>query len=279
MGTLALKQGSRRFEDGIWRVRDIDLAVFLGIAQLRNIRARIKRDLAALEEFGEVKRTAVVRLGGEAEEFWLNRKQAYFTVARGETKQADELLIVLVDTFDAFERGELVAKEPTGQMIVLDREKNEIANRFAQLENKTARIEGTVIRMEGKLDLVDVKLDTLHSKTDQVLECQQHRRKEVTFKDEMKHESCALHRWAGYCPCCHVVRIIELDGRRTIEFQIDHYFGRHLAELKQTWPVCRVCNQRLRDSEYHQAHQSDFVAYQNTLAAFRDGPLFQDQIL
>jgi hypothetical protein len=286
MGALALKQGARRFEDGVWRIRDIDLAVYLGMAQPRNLRARIKRSIDALEEFGPIRRTTEVRPegGADVEEFWLNKKQAYFIVARGETKQADELLIVLVDTFGAFERGELIPSESTVEMVVLDREKNEIAHRFAQLEGRQMRIEGKVDRVDEKVDRVgekvdrmDGKLDTLHAKTDQVLECQQHRRKDVSFRDEMKHQACVQHRWGGICPCCHVVRIVNADGTRTTEFEIDHYSGRHQPGLTDTWAVCHSCNMKLRNGGFHRSKFSEFQAYQNTLAAFKDpGPLFRD---
>jgi hypothetical protein len=283
MSTLVLRQGSRQFEDGIWRVRDVDLALFLGYAAPREIRRRIKRHRDALEEFGPLICVTVPQIntrGPDPEEFWLNKKQAYFLVARGETKEADELLIVLVDTFDAFERGELVPKERTGQMIVLDREKDEIAHRFARLENRQERFEGNLGRVEGKVDKANDCLERIEGKLDsqsailtEIKTTQQHRRKDISFHVEITHLACVQHRLNGYCPCCHVEKIV-VDGFKTEEFEMDHWYGRHQPRLSETWPVCHKCNQKLRHPDFHRAKQPEFDSYQGTLTVFY-GPLFE----
>lgn len=285
MSDLALKVGMRQFEDGIWRIRDIELAIYLGLSQPRDLRKRIKRDLAALEELGEIKRATVARLGGEADEFWLDRKQAVFIAARGETPKADEVLIMLVEHFYAVERGVFVPKQVTPETAVLEIGRNELIKRIDQLAAQQAHTDckvdqiGTdVIQIKATTERIDDKVDKVLSKADEILTTQQHRRKKVKWKDEMRHQACVQLRWAGYCPCCHFVRIVySEDGLRTSEFEIDHWFGRHKAALKDTWAVCHDCNMKLSDSAYKRSKYPEFQAYQNTMAAFQDpGPMFRD---
>jgi hypothetical protein len=279
MSSLALKQGTRVFDDGVARVRDIDLAVFLEYTQPRDIRKRIKRELGALEEFGVVWRATVARqdsgqhggIRSDTEEFWLNKKQALFIAARGETTKADEVLIVLVDVFDAYESGQLIPAKQTPQMELLETEKNQIGLRMDRLETE---VKGGFARVEGKLDTIIANTGTIMGNTSEILKTQQHRRREIKYHDEVLHISCVAKRFASYCPCCHITRIVS-DGKPTTEFEIDHWFGRHMAGLTQTWPTCRGCNQKLRNSEYHRRKQPEFDAYQSTLTVYY-GPLFEE---
>lgn len=93
------------WEDGVPRVRDVDLAERAGMKAPRQVRELIKRNRAELEAHGALSMRRTVRRiskpnGGEelreVKEFWLNRLQAAALVPRMSTPKAMEFRIALV---------------------------------------------------------------------------------------------------------------------------------------------------------------------------------------
>lgn len=96
------------------RVRDLDLAEELGFSEPRWIRKLIKRYEADLERLGvcaTVSQTSGSLGGRPATEFWLNKKQALFIIAKSETSLAVDITIKVIEKFDAYERG-LISNAP-----------------------------------------------------------------------------------------------------------------------------------------------------------------------
>lgn len=105
--------------DGEARIRDIGLAERLGFETPRMIRKLIKRHLPALDELGPRSTVERVINGGEATEFFLNRKQAIFITAKSETATATDITIEIIEKFEAYERG-LIDTPPLDPMVILE---------------------------------------------------------------------------------------------------------------------------------------------------------------
>lgn len=101
------------------RIRDLDLAAWLGFAQARDIRKIIARHHGALSALGPVAEVEeVVGKGQRVTAAYLNRKQAIFITAKSETPEATEITIEIIERFDAYERG--AAKPAVDPMQVLN---------------------------------------------------------------------------------------------------------------------------------------------------------------
>ncbi|WP_215755103.1 Rha family transcriptional regulator [Acetobacter sp. P5B1] len=70
------------------------------------IRKLIKRYLPELDKLGPRSTVERVVNGGNATEYYLNRKQAIFITAKSETAEATDITIEIIERFDAYERGE-----------------------------------------------------------------------------------------------------------------------------------------------------------------------------
>ncbi|WP_332362630.1 MULTISPECIES: phage antirepressor KilAC domain-containing protein [Asaia] len=92
--------------DGEARILDIDLAGRLGFAKPVKIRDLIKRHIENLEKLGTLPTVGRVIKGGNAKEYYLNKKQAIFITAKSETDEATAVTIEIIERFDAYERGE-----------------------------------------------------------------------------------------------------------------------------------------------------------------------------
>src|SRR5271154_6291860 len=91
--------------EGELRILDTDLAKRLGFAEPRMIRRTIKRHLPDLDRMGTRYTVERVIKGGEATEYYLNRKQAIFITAKSGTPMAIDITIEIIERFDAYERG------------------------------------------------------------------------------------------------------------------------------------------------------------------------------
>ncbi|CAO3428937.1 hypothetical protein [Azospirillum argentinense] len=96
--------------EGETRILDIDLAARLGFSKPTNIRNLIKRHRISLEAMGPLFTVERVINGGDATEFFLNRKQAIFVTAKSETAEATNITIEIIEKFDAYERGLVKSK-------------------------------------------------------------------------------------------------------------------------------------------------------------------------
>ena len=125
--------------NGEARIRDYDLAVRLGFAKPTKIRDLIKRHAASLEAIGPLPTVGRVINGGEANEFFLSRKQAIFITAKSETPEATDITIEIIERFDAYERGVTVPQfaipQPLSEALRL------AADQADTIEQQKAQIE------------------------------------------------------------------------------------------------------------------------------------------
>ena len=105
------------------RVSDERLAEVLGFDRPRKIRELIERHLQALERFGSVCPTVgqtSAKGGRPGKAYRLNRRQALYLCTKSEAPLATEATIEMVEVFDAWQKGQLVALErselPSGIM-------------------------------------------------------------------------------------------------------------------------------------------------------------------
>lgn len=103
--------------EGELRILDTDLAKRLGFAAPRMIRKLIKRYLPELDKIGPRSTVERVINGGNATEYYLNRKQAIFITAKSETAEATDITIEIIHRFDAYERGEIAHTSPKPKRI------------------------------------------------------------------------------------------------------------------------------------------------------------------
>ncbi len=99
----------------IARVTDVRLAAFLGYAQVENLRDLANRHREVLEWFGEVsphragKPPKGTKGGRPSEGVAFNKKQALFLCGKTDLPAGIEMLIAMVEVFDAFTAGHLLA--------------------------------------------------------------------------------------------------------------------------------------------------------------------------
>ena len=94
------------------RILDLDLAEWLEYERPRAIRDLIKRRIDDLEQLGvcrTVRQTSSETGGRPSDEFYLNKQQAIFITTQAGTPKAISSTVHLIQKFDAYERGLIVA--------------------------------------------------------------------------------------------------------------------------------------------------------------------------
>lgn len=140
--------------DGELRIIDTDLAVRLGFAKPAKIRDLIKRHKATLEKIGTLPTVGRVINGGNATEYYLNRKQAIFITAKSETATATDITIEIIERFDAYERGEAQPSIPQTYAAAL-LEAGRLAAEKDQIEAARAAAQARVEELEPKAEAHD----------------------------------------------------------------------------------------------------------------------------
>lgn len=102
---------SRTFDDGLARIRDVELGERLEYSQTRHVRRLIRSMIASGKLKDVAHRTAAVRSGfgpNQAEvEYWLTRAQALKVIMRAETAVADQLSDEIIAVFEAYLDGRM----------------------------------------------------------------------------------------------------------------------------------------------------------------------------
>ena len=93
--------------DGELRILDTDLAARLCFAKPVKIRDLIKRHRSNLKQLGPLPTVGRVINGGQATEYYLNKKQAIFLTTKSETAEATAITIEIIERFEAYERGDV----------------------------------------------------------------------------------------------------------------------------------------------------------------------------
>lgn len=144
--------------EGEPRIRDLDLAARLGFDRPRKIRDLIKRYHASLLRMGPCPTLGRVINGGQAIEYYLNRKQAIFITAKSETPAATEITIEIVQRFDAYERGaaslvNLNDPSTLRHALIAYTERTEKAEAALAIAAPKARAYEEFIRSDGELTI------------------------------------------------------------------------------------------------------------------------------
>ena len=105
--TLSLYEVSK--EDDEPRVRDIDLAIRLGMKSPYDIRRMVRNHHKKLSEINELVETSAINStnGTRFTEFYLDRKQATFLAIRSNTPESDNVAMQLVEIYDRWRKGTL----------------------------------------------------------------------------------------------------------------------------------------------------------------------------
>ncbi|MCG4261383.1 phage regulatory protein/antirepressor Ant [Acetobacter senegalensis] len=148
--------------EGELRILDTDLAKRLGFDRPRNIRNIIKRYLPDLDKLGPRFTVERVVNGGNATEYYLNRKQAIFITAKSETAEATDITIEIIERFDAYERGEVkpAIAAPSNMVealtLALEQQKQLLAaqTEIAELSPKAAALDA-ISEAEGDVGIRD----------------------------------------------------------------------------------------------------------------------------
>src|SRR5882672_2886584 len=258
------------------RVRDTDLAEWLGYADPRKIRQTINRHRTQLEKVGVIHTVGITSgdLGGRpASENWLTVKQCLLLCTYAETANADQVRIALVEAFDQYRKSKLVAVEPSLEMSVLDTQARQIwvplqrmvRQEIEPMQNDVRALRGDVqeVKQIVRTEADDIKREIRESR-------QKYRWKPIDQADKLLHIDCLWRRHAGICPRCKRTVIVDQDGVPTAEFEIDHNFAPWKNALTETWPLCSRCNKEVIAAEERQKCQDDFHSYQKSLQAHRE---------
>lgn len=95
-------------------------------------------------------------------------------------------------------------------------------------------------------------------------------RKNPTSATKRSHIRSMVKRGVRTCPCCGEEVIITPEDQAGPLLEWDHYYARNLALLGQVWPVCKVCNQRLKDPGYKSTTKSKFETHQQFVRELGD---------
>ena len=157
--------------DGEPRIHDLLLGQRLGFAEPRMIRKLIKRHEPKLLSFGPCSTVERVINGGNATEFYLNRKQSIFIVMKSETDNAFEVQADIVRVYDAHLNGGQPASVPQtfAQALRLAAEQQErIEQQQRELEAARPKVafHDQVIPSESLMDFAQA-FSLLHGRTGQ----------------------------------------------------------------------------------------------------------------
>lgn len=254
------------------RVRDVDLGDRLGYAEPRMVRKLIKRLRDSGEIPGVQSRDTVerqrTRNGGEreyaVEEFWLTEREALLVCSASDAPNAGVVRAALVDLFIAWRRGKL---QPSAA-LVLD---HQGVQAIVEMGAGIRAILGALNDQGGRIKDIEGDVGGLKSDIDGIKKtlAESQPRRDVKTRDRRAHVDHARAR-GGRCPHCSDP-VFSIDGKFIGE--IDHWFGRSLAGLHQTWPLCAECNSHPWGSAERSQMGASFESYQQWIRR-RQGRLF-----
>ena len=245
----------RPSEDGIRRWRDLDIAEWLGLQQIRDIRAVIERNREELERHGGLRfETANPsdKGGRPGTEYWLTFEQAMVICTLSRTPRAEDVRTIMIQVFGKVARGE-IAKAPRMENHKLERFAAEIV---APILEHQKNAKGLLVNIG-----LDVKRIHKHLITN----------KRRAIKASDKHVAicvlCQFHD--GYCPSCRQVRIAQ-DNQPIAGCVFDHYFGPNNNALEQMWPICAECNREFEsDAGLRSVRHERFHVFQENVTTYK----------
>lgn len=259
-------------EDDEPRVRDVDLGERLGYDRERAIRDLIKRqrdkgEIPDVHVRRTVRRTQMPTGGVRetvVEEFWLTEREALLVCSASDAPNAGTVRAALVDLFIAWRRGKL---QPSAA-LALD---HQGVQALVEMGAGIRAILGALNDQGGRIGAIETGLDEFGNRLTRIEKtvAESQPRRDVKPRDRRAHIDHARAR-GGRCPHCSDP-VFSLDGKFIGE--IDHWFGRSLAGLHQTWPLCGECNSHPWGSAERDQMRASFESYQQWVRR-RQGRLF-----
>jgi hypothetical protein len=258
-------QALPEFQDGQPRVRDVDLAEWLGYKNPVDIRGLIRRNRKEIEAFGIICTVQKIHdgAGRPAEEFWLTEDQSIAVSQLSEGPRASQVRVALRKMYKAYRDGKLqpldhqtavfmqVAADRIIAPILAEQRAfhEQVLNRMDATDRRVATIHGQMLNIQGTVEDLASKQRKLPRSGDRALLV------EVVRK-----------YFSSRCPCCGEFLILDSAGRPNELFQVDHFNGKHNARLKDIWAVCSSCNSRLdKEPGFKADHMPEFRTFQNRL--------------
>lgn len=136
--------------DGAPRMKDTILAAALGFVKALDIRPLIQRHATNLTRFGEVCTEVAktsARGGRPGKAYYLNKKQALYICTKSETDNATEVTIQMVEVFDAYTAGQLVATDKPVHVREHDRRTSTKVDDAVRLKTNIDRLESITDRI------------------------------------------------------------------------------------------------------------------------------------
>jgi hypothetical protein len=211
--------------------------------------------------------------------YLLNYEQAvlYCTLSKG--PRAAGVRVALIRTHVQLIRGELVPV--TTEAVAETRGLDQMTTAITDL----ARIVGSEIAGLTKIvgsGFTSVKED-ISELRDSVSDVQTRLtivETNLTFRKRPKRQDledmiCVVrNNYAGKCPCCHEVVILNSDGDRNEQWNVDHAYGNHNNNRRCLWAVCRSCNALFEKyAQYRSDRMPDFIVFQRYLNIKEDNQL------
>lgn len=116
---------------------------------------------------------------------------------------------------------------------------------------------------QPRFDAIDNRLEDINNRLEKV-----EQRKRIPDQVRRIHLHVLRNYYAGRCPCCHAVRIVNDAGEKRTNCEFDHFFRVSETSVQKTWAVCEDCNGKLRNSDWKAEKRVKFEAYQQTRVEF-----------
>lgn len=268
----------RRFEDGIPRWRDLDIAEWLGLTDIHSIRTTIQANREELERHGEVseRQSETSTTGGRpATEYWLTFAQAMVICSQSRTKRARDVRTVMIQVFDKIVNGGL-ATLPGSDLRAEVRALEVAADRIVAPILKEQRefhsqVLGRMDRHEGRLARVE----------HEIVDIRRHgvsRRHDFAPDVRKRYIATVEHHYNGLCPCCREVPVTS-EGSLLPGAEFDHWHHRSTNRSDKGWIVCAQCNQKLfSDPDFKDSKWAAFGAFHDALNAYDKRVLKQGRL-
>lgn len=280
-GDVLAAQVRPEFEDGQPRVRDLDLASWLGYERPSKIRELIRRNRLEIEALGIIPTVGIIHggAGRPAEELWLTEEQAIAVCQLSQTPRATQVRIMLRRMFVQYRQGALVPVTPSAVVdcTALDRLEVVVAKTSADVAALCAVVAATHTDLcELKSDVGELRSDVGDLKSDvtglkyEVGRLSANKRRDPKAGDIALMMRVVEKKYDSLCPCCEQTLILNPDGSRNGNWNVDHGNGCWDPRLESLWAVCGACNQRMRaEPGFRYRVKDEFAMYQKRAALLR----------
>ncbi len=237
-----------RFEDGEYRVRDLDLAERLGFERPRDVRKLIERNRDELERYGRCASVAHRPPGGGpiATEHWLNEPQAVLICIKADTLRSEDVRQEVITVFIACRHGQIAPASPNIELI--------LAEQLSPIKNGIDRIDGNVVHLAAHARRTDERLSAIEGKVTNW--------REGFSKDAVQFAGSACATYNN-CECifCNDAVVVDARGRKLVIGRVHHGNGNRVDLRPENCTIpCEDCHERL-----HKPNRPDHIPAQEAL--------------